>query len=197
MFFEAHVRTKTPFLAEKMLDAAGRLFGSKRFHEVRMEDIATEAEVSKGTLYRYFHDKQEMYLALLERASAQLVVELQRGVALADNNRARLIAVVDAILTFFDERPHLLDLIQRAEVGQDQGRAFPWQEVRDKGMRLVLDIFEAGQRGGEFQIAEPYTAMLMLLGGVRAVLRFGDRPRSVNLPEEIVDAFLHGALPRS
>jgi AcrR family transcriptional regulator len=191
------VRTKTPFLSEKMLEAAGRLFGANRFHEVRMEDIATEAGVSKGTLYRYFHDKQEMYLALLERASHQLVVELKSRSESAATSRDRLIAVVGAILGFFDERRHLLDLIQRAEVGQENGRAFPWQEVRNEGMRIVLDILEEGQRSGEFHIVDPNISMLMLLGGLRAVLRFGERPRTAELAEQIVDAFLHGALAGS
>jgi AcrR family transcriptional regulator len=188
------VRTKTPNLTEKMLEAAGRLFGEHRFHEVRMEDIATEAGVSKGTLYRYFHDKQEMYLALLEHASHQLVAELKSQSGLAHTNRDRLIAVVATFLTFFDERRHLLDLIQRAEVGQDKGGAFPWQDVRNEGMRIVLDILEDGQRNGEFRISDPNTSMLMLLGGLRAVLRFGDKPIASNLAEQIVDGFLHGAL---
>src|SRR6202043_2112108 len=73
----SRVRTKTPQFSEKMLEAAGRLFGTRRFHEVRMEDVASEADVSKGTLYRYFRDKDEMYLALLARASRQFVTELR------------------------------------------------------------------------------------------------------------------------
>lgn len=191
--FEDRVRTKTPLLAEKMLDAAGRLFGARHFHEVRMEDIAVEAEVSKGTLYRYFEDKDEMYLALLERASHQLVEELQAGVAEADGARQRLIAVVDAIISFFERQPHLLDLIQRAEVGHQQGKAFPWQEVRDKGMQIVLDIFDEAQVGGEFRIRAPQIAMLMLLGGLRAVILLGKPPRPRGLAKQIVDDFLRGA----
>jgi len=186
------VRTKTPFLAEKMLDAAGRLFGTKRFHEVRMEDIAAEAEVSKGTLYRYFHDKEEMYLALLERASHQLAAEFKRCVASAPDCRSQLVAIVDAVITFCDAHPHLLNLIQRAEIGMEAGKAFPWQEVREEGMRLVLDIFERGRQNGEFRVSDPATSMLMLLGGMRAVIRFGEKPRASGLAEQIVDDFLHG-----
>lgn len=187
------MRTKTPFFAEKMLDAAGRLFGARHFHEVRMEDIAAEAEVSKGTLYRYFQDKEEMYLALLERASHQLVEELQARVSEAAGGRERLVAVVDAIITFFDRQPHLFDLIQRAEVGHEQGKAFPWQEVRDKGMQIVLDIFEDADAAGEFRVRDPQIAMLMLLGGLRAVIRVGKPPRPRGLAEQLVDDLLHGA----
>jgi TetR/AcrR family fatty acid metabolism transcriptional regulator len=187
------VRTKTPFLDEKMLDAAGKLFGSRRFHEVRMEDIAVEAGVSKGTLYRYFRDKDEMFLALLEQASAKLLAELKRRVAQAQTGRARLIGVVDAVVTLFDAHPHMFDLILRAELGQDQGKRFPWQEVRAEGMRLVFDIFEDGRTSGEFRVHHPETAMLMFLGGMRAVIRAGKRPRPERLAEQIVDDFLHGA----
>src|SRR5438270_9573836 len=113
-----------------MLDAAARLFGMQRFHEVRMEDIAAEAAVGKGTLYRYFSDKDELYLALLERASREYLERLQEEKARAEGAREQLQAVVAAIITFFDQQPHLLDLIQRAEVLRDPKRAFPWQKTR-------------------------------------------------------------------
>src|SRR6516164_700405 len=115
---------------DKMLDAAGRLFGSQRFHEVRMEDIAAEAEVGKGTLYRYFSDKEELYLMLLERSSRQFMERLRTEKAKAVDPQAQLQAVVAAVIAFFDEHPHLFDLIQRAEVLRRPDRASPWQETR-------------------------------------------------------------------
>src|SRR5437870_11526186 len=98
-----------------MLNAAARLFAAQRYHQVRMEDIAAEAGVGKGTLYRYFRDKEELYLALLARASTQILQRLEETIAHAAGARARLRAVVAGIVTFFDEQPHFLDLIQRAE----------------------------------------------------------------------------------
>ena len=85
------MRTKTPQQADKMLDAASRLFATSRFHEVRMEDIAAEAEVGKGTLYRYFMDKDELYFALLTRASRQFLCRLEQSVAQAEGARHRLV----------------------------------------------------------------------------------------------------------
>ena len=71
------MRTKTPKLGSRILDAAARQFARQRFHEVRMDDIAAEAEVSKGTLYSYFRDKEELYLALLARGSEGMVRALE------------------------------------------------------------------------------------------------------------------------
>jgi TetR/AcrR family fatty acid metabolism transcriptional regulator len=187
------VRTKTPRYEKRMLDAAARLFGQRGFHDVRVEDIALEAEVSKGTLYRYFKDKEELYTALLARASRSLVVRLQDAVSQAPGARQRLIAIVRTILTYFDAQPHLFDLIQRAEVRHSRGGPFPWQQVRDEGLRLVLAVFAEGHAQGEFTILDPEQAALMLLGGLRAVIRVGKRPRPRDVADRVIDDFLHGA----
>src|SRR5262245_23528137 len=179
----ADVRTKTPQLSERILDAAARLFGTQWFHEVRMEDLAAEAGVSKGTLYRYFRDKDEMYLALLGRASQQLVQRLRQRVKQAHDARGRLVALVDAVVSFFDGQPHLFDLIQRAEVLRPPGADFPWQPVRAEGIRLVNEAFREAKRRREFGVQDPELAALMLLGGMRAVVRFGKKPRPPRLAE--------------
>src|ERR1700730_12021813 len=107
------MRTKTPLQADKILQAAGHLFGSQRFHEVRMEDIASEAEVGKGTLYRYFSDKEELYRAMLARSSDRFMRRVEAIGAGDGRPRGRLEALVAGVIDQFDSEPHLLDLIQR------------------------------------------------------------------------------------
>jgi AcrR family transcriptional regulator len=184
------VRTKTPLQADKVLDAAARLFGTQRFHEVRMEDIATEASVGKGTIYRYFADKEELYMALLERSSLQILEHVQNLVSRSETARGKLQAIIRAILDYFDQQPHLLDLIQRAEVMR--GPDFPWQETRTLLIRLVANVFQEAKDKGEFVVHDPELAGLLLLNGLRGVVRAGKRPRPNDLPERIVDGFLQG-----
>jgi TetR/AcrR family fatty acid metabolism transcriptional regulator len=187
------MRTKTPLQADKMLDAAARLFATYRFHEVRMEDIAAEAGVGKGTLYRYFMDKDELYLALLTRASGQFLARVMEEAQRPGGVRQRLEGVAAAILRFFDENPHVLDLIQRAEVMQRPGVEFPWRPTRDELFQMVQRLLEEGRRHGEFTVRDPALSVLMLLGGLRSVIRFGSRPRDPDLPRQIISDLLHGA----
>jgi AcrR family transcriptional regulator len=154
-----------------------------------MEDIATEAEVGKGTLYRYFDDKEELYLALLAQASQQLLEQLRVGLPNSESPAERLVSTVEKIIRFFDEHPHLLDLIQRAEVHQRPGEEFPWQQTRNEVLQIVQDLFIEGKKRGEFEIRDPELSTLILLGGVRAVVRFGRKPRPRLLARQIVAQF--------
>jgi AcrR family transcriptional regulator len=187
------VRTKTLDQADKILRAASRLFGTQRFHEVRMEDIAAEAAVGKGTLYRYFADKEELYRAMLVRSSDRFIRRMEGIVSGADSARARLETLVGAVIEEFDAEPHLLDLIQRAEVLAAAGEAFPWQESRERMPQLVRRLFDEAAEEGAFVVADPDVAMWLLLGGFRAIIRFGPRPRPTDLARRVVDAFLDGA----
>ena len=187
------MRTKTPKLASRILDAAARQFARQRFHEVRMDDIAAEAEVSKGTLYSYFRDKEELYLALLARGSEGMVRALENAVAQAGDTRGKLVALTAAVLDYFDAEPHLFDLIQAVEVLQHQDQEFPWQAARDVAMRLVQEVFEDGRRSGAFVVRDPELTALTMFGGLRAVIRFGTRPRPRLLAKRLVDAVLDGA----
>lgn len=49
---------------QEIIDAAERVFFSKGIQNATMDDVAQEAELSKGTLYLYFNSKIELYLAI-------------------------------------------------------------------------------------------------------------------------------------
>jgi len=188
------VRCKSPLQADKILAAAAGLFATHRFHEARMEDIAAAAEVGKGTLYRYFKDKDELYLALLELAAEQLSARMREARESECDFRRRLEAMVAAILVYFDEQPHLFDLIQHAEVLVHPDRENPWNETRRENLAIFRAVFEEAEEAGLFHFEDPEVAVLLLLGGLRAVIRFGTRPRPDDLARRVIDSFLLGHL---
>jgi AcrR family transcriptional regulator len=186
-------RSKSPEQAEKILVAASGLFATLSFHQARMEDISTAAGVGKGTLYRYFHDKEELYLALLDWAADNFRAHIDRGQHANTSPRARLESLVGAILEFFDAKPYLFDLIQHAEAQHRTTQLANWKNVRQGNIRLALDIIEQGQLSGCWKIPDPEIPVLMLLGGLRSVLLCSATPRPANLAQRIVADFLHGA----
>jgi AcrR family transcriptional regulator len=187
------VRTKTPAQADKIVKAAARLFGTQRFHEVRMEDVADAADVGKGTLYRYFRDKEELYAGLLEHALEEFQERIRQEVARESGTLQRLEALVSAIIAYFDEHPHLMGLIQRGELSHVGDKPFVWSYTRVGVLRQMMDLFEEARLHGEFEVHDPELTAMMLLGGIRTVIRAGVKPRPHDLPARIVENLLWGA----
>ena len=52
---------------EGIMSAAATLFKNRRYEEVTMLEIAKQAGVAKGTLYVYFHTKEELFLAYAQQ----------------------------------------------------------------------------------------------------------------------------------
>jgi TetR/AcrR family fatty acid metabolism transcriptional regulator len=173
-----------------MLDAGSRLFGSRPFHEVRMEDIATEAAVGKGTIYRYFASKEELYLKLLERSALQYLEQIRAAANRPTGAYSRLVELTKTAITYFTGQPRLLDLIQRAEVERGRGPGFPWHEARLEFFTLVTGLFCQGNERGEFVIADPHLNALLLGGGIRAILLYGPERLSPDLAEQAVQTLV-------
>jgi AcrR family transcriptional regulator len=51
----------------QIINAAEEVFTKKGFDEARMDDIAEETGLSKGTLYLYFKSKDDLIIAILDR----------------------------------------------------------------------------------------------------------------------------------
>lgn len=56
-----------PDKRRQILDGALAIFMARGFDAASMNDIAAAANVSKGTLYVYFEDKEHLFVALIER----------------------------------------------------------------------------------------------------------------------------------
>ena len=62
---------------QQIIVAAKRVFSNKGFNKATMEDIATEAELSPGTLYLYFKNKEELYASLSIRILQYLLIRIE------------------------------------------------------------------------------------------------------------------------
>jgi TetR/AcrR family fatty acid metabolism transcriptional regulator len=189
---ESVVRTKTPAQHDKILGVAARLFATHRFHEARMEDIAAEAGVGKGTIYRYFKDKEDLYLALLSQAAAEFSVRIREAHDRARNPEQQIEFLVEALVSYFDQQPYVFDLIQHTEVLGTSDSDNPWNETRQQVLNLLHQALVEGQKVGVFHVPDPMLSVLLLLGSIRAVIRFGARPRPVDLAHQITERFFFG-----
>lgn len=93
-------------MAEEILLAAEGLFIEKGYHGTRVSEVAQLAEVSIGSIYVHYENKEGLYAALVERA---LEIEARYVDAVLDDPETpdleKVIALGEAYLQFFREHP--------------------------------------------------------------------------------------------
>lgn len=87
----------------QILDAAWTCFARSGYHRTTMQDIATEAGISAGAIYRYF-DGKEAVLAAINQRSQELGRALVANAAGDDGDPIRSIAIIgEAMMRFFHD----------------------------------------------------------------------------------------------
>ncbi|WP_027000168.1 TetR/AcrR family transcriptional regulator [Eisenibacter elegans] len=86
-----------------IVDAAERVFFSQGLERASMEQIAQEAELSKGTLYLYFKNKEDLFKAVVLRGFIALRRKLKEAALPQDSGLENVKAISQAYISFANE----------------------------------------------------------------------------------------------
>ena len=182
-----------------ILDAAQRLFIEQGVEKLNMRDVANAVELSVGTIYLYFKDKNELLFALQNRAFDQLAQEFD-SVSSIPHPADRLSAFGHKYLTFAFEHPELFELmfimIGPMEVAAARGNATPWATGHAAYQRVVRTV-QAGMDAGVFRQFDVECVALVVWSQVHGLaalylrqrLIFFDEPRRREIVEEALGMF--------
>lgn len=134
---------------EEILDAAAELFAERGYADADTQDLANRVGVGKGTLYRYFPSKRELFLASADRVMRRLRQRLDLAIADRDDPLEKVAVAIEAFLLFFDEHPGFAELlIQERALFKDRTKP-TYIEHREKNVGrwhdLYLSLIAAGR----------------------------------------------------
>ena len=185
-------RSKSEEKRQAILDAAEAAFGRREFDEVLTDDIAAGAGVGKGTLYRYFPTKEDLYAATLLRVLAELDAGLERPCSGCRTAKERLDAICRAMLQTLWARHTLFHALHG--LGRSSGTLR--REFRNRRSHLQKAIEAAlleGIERGELRTHDPFTAAQLFLGMVRSGVVFRRPGDTIDgIAREILAVFLRG-----
>lgn len=96
---------------EEILDAAAALFASRGYSQTDTQDLADKLGVGKGTLYRYFSSKRDLFLATVDRVIRRLVEEIDARIAGVIDPLERIKQAVHAYLAYFADNAACVELL--------------------------------------------------------------------------------------
>jgi TetR/AcrR family transcriptional regulator len=163
---------------EEIVQAAEKVFFSKGFEQSTMDDIAGEAELSKGTLYLYFRSKDDLHLAVARNAIILLRTFTTRATEGGDNALEKLRrigwACIEFSRTYPDQMKSIMTLVE-VEPGSTSLTASDVQDMiyNQSTVSNVIQVVEQGVR--EKLIRDDLPAVLIahtLWMSVLSVIRF-------------------------
>jgi AcrR family transcriptional regulator len=147
---------------QQIIIAAKRVFSDKGFNKATMEDIAKEAELSPGTLYLYFKNKEELYASLSLRILQYLHIRVSHVNKERDLDPVKkLDALMEAMYDVYDFDPLIIINmfhLQSSETLKNLSDEL-LQEIKDlsrKSIGAIATIFEEGIRAGVFTERHPH-----------------------------------------
>ncbi len=120
-----------------ILDAAEKVFFEKGYNLAKMDDVAEEAELSKGTLYLYFKNKEELYFGLTHRALLNLKERFQKVVTAEGSGLEKIVNIGHAFYDFSKEEPEYYKTIAQYEMAQ--------MEATEEGKHVMQKCHEVGK----------------------------------------------------
>jgi AcrR family transcriptional regulator len=186
---------------EEILDVATDLFAKFGYSEAVTKDLAEKLQVGKGTIYRYFPSKRELFLAAADRVMRRLRVHIDSAIEGIVDPIERIKAGTRAFLGFFDIHPKFVELLI-LERALFKDRTTPTYFVhRERNKLRWHDLYRSLIVQGvirDMPVERISTVFMDLAYGTIFTNHFSGRSRSVeDQAGDILDVIFHGILGES
>jgi AcrR family transcriptional regulator len=136
---------------ERLIAAAKRCFERHGVARTRVDDIAAEAKVSRATVYRYFRDRDDLILAVLEAEADAFLVEFRQRLSVEAPLEEQLIDGVVFAVAAVRQDERLALLFTPESVGITTAVAGAWELLFDRARTAMAPLLEAWRASGDLR----------------------------------------------
>jgi len=143
----------------EILQAAEKIFARRGFQGATIVEIATEVELSVGTIYNFFESKEKLYSEIITHRLDEMRLEVLEKIEGIQDTCQRLKIIILAQAAFIEKNRNFFIIFLR-----DQNR-FPWTLAKDFGrevatrydryLETLAGIFKEGIQNGVFNPFDP------------------------------------------
>lgn len=154
----------------EIINAAQIRFGLYGIEKTTMREIASDLNMTKGSLYYYFPDKEHLFIAVVEKEQREFLNILQKNTEQNDDPALLLKEYGKTRLVYFRTLLNISRLRFESFAELTPQIADIMKEFTKKEKEILESIFEDGNRKGIFNIADTddlSSLFLDLLKGIR------------------------------
>lgn len=171
---------------QQIIVAAKRVFSAKGFTKATMEDIAKEAELSPGTIYLYFKNKDELYASLSLRILQYLNIRLehvaqQKGLSTDE----RIKALKEAMFDVYNFDPLVVINMFHLQSSETLKNLSPEllaeiKQLSQSSLKVISEIFAEGIQDGVFIEKHPVALADVLWALFSGVVLWEESKKIIN-----------------
>ncbi len=188
-----------------LMDAALTLFSERDFHEVTVEEIAERAGLSKGTVYLYFENKENLFLSIIQDRTDALISRIRRAIRSHRTYEERLNKLVLSWLGFFEEQKAYFKLVHseksRIDARSKQSMHVHMQQSYIEMKKLLTGFIEEGIALNLLRKVKPEVLVKalqgMLNGFIFESVFMQEKSSLVGETQSVLDIFSNGAFVKS
>lgn len=142
----------------EILSAALEVFDERGFRAARLDEIAARAGVSKGTIYLYYSNKEDLLIQVVRETLEPFLDEAEHTIAGYDGRASGLLTMLVAQYwtRLGDDKMATISRLMQVEGANFPDLArFYVREVLGRGRRIIRQILRHGVERGEFRAVDP------------------------------------------
>jgi AcrR family transcriptional regulator len=183
---------------EQILAAAAELFARHGYAGTDTQLLIEKLGIGKGTLYRYFPSKQDLFLATVDRVMRQLHEEIESSMVDVQDPLDQIASAIRAYLAFFAEHPDFVELLiqERAQFKDRKTPTyFQHRAANVERWRALYRALIAEGRVRKMSVERITDVMSDLLYGTMFTNYFTGRHKPVaEQARDLLDVVFHGIL---
>jgi len=186
---------------DEILEAAVQQFALHGYADTDMQEVADSVQIGKGTIYRYFPSKRELFLATTDQIMRKMRQEIDNQIANVDDPLDRIRRGIRAFLGFFDNQPAFVELlVQERAYFKDRKKPTYYEhlEVNVERWRALYRRLIADGRVRNMPVERITDVISDLVYGTIFTNYFSGRRKSLEAQaQDIVDVVFCGILSNS
>jgi AcrR family transcriptional regulator len=149
---------------QHILDEAAKVFANKGLANTKINDLAEAAGISQGLLYRYFTDKDDIFIALLEKPVTGAIEWTKASLKYAGTPLEKLRWLTEQFIQGMSEKPVYFQILTQAMALS--GIVFETLAKLETVVKILRELITEGQKVGEIAKRDPDQLVFLYLSSL-------------------------------
>jgi AcrR family transcriptional regulator len=173
---------------QHILDSAAKVFAIKGYHQTKVTDILTEADISTGSFYFYFTNKEELFVILYDEMIKTYLAVLQDAVDTINENAVNTLDSITRAITLslrtFQSNKELARIMLISSVGLnpdfERRRVASYQRIA----LFFEEIFKSLLQKKIIRVPDAKAAAILFTGSIYSIVTYWLQE---NIPIDLVE----------